>query len=83
MIKELEEISLLLKGELLTEEDANIAVRLLFKTDDDKQIVFTNKELFKIYVDVKCRINFAPEENEDFEIELSNSIINKIENGIQ
>lgn len=79
IMKEIDDINRLIKGELLTEEDAKIALSLLFDVREHNKPTFTDKELFKIYVDVKCRINFAPEENEEYEIELAKSITKKIE----
>ena len=79
-MKELEDIGLLVKGGLLEEKDAKVTTTLLFGDAEEQPMGFTSRELFKIYVDVKCRFNFAPEELEDFEIELATSIINKIEN---
>jgi hypothetical protein len=79
-MKEMDDINRLVKGELLTEQDAKTALLLLFGVSERNELTFTDKELFKIYVDVKCRINYAPEENEEFETELTKSIIEKIEN---
>ena len=78
-MKELEDIGLLVKGGLLSKEDAKIAFAFLLDGDAEFEITFTNRELFKIFVDVKCRFNFAPEELEDFEIELANRIFKKLE----
>lgn len=77
-MKEIDDINRLVKGGLLTEQDAKIALLLLFGVSERNKLTFTDKELFKIYVDVKCRINFAPEENENFETELAKNITDKI-----
>jgi hypothetical protein len=82
-MKEIDDINRLVKGELLTEQDAKTALLLLFGVSERNKLTFTDKELFKIYVDVKCRINFAPEENEEFEIELAKSITDKIESYVR
>jgi len=79
-MKEIENINILVKGGLFTEEDGKNALLVLFSSPECNNITFTNKELFKIYVDVKCRLNFAPEENEDFEVKLAKNIIEKINN---
>lgn len=82
-MKELEQINNFVEGGLLTKEDAEVALRLFFGVNRKHNLTFTDKELFKIYVDIKCRKNYAPEELEDFEVELANKITNKIENHIQ
>ena len=82
-MKELiDEISLLMKGELLSEEEGKIALKLLLN-DDPSIYGFSNEEVTKIYIDVKARINFAPEENQTWELGLVESIINTIENTLK
>lgn len=81
-MKELmDEISLLMKGGLLSESEGKTALKHLLY-DENRIMGFTNEEVTKIYIDVKSRMNFAPEENQEWENELSNSIINKIENSL-
>lgn len=82
-MKEIDDINRLVEGQLLTEQDAKIALLLLFGVSERNKLTFTDKELFKIYVDVKCRINIAPEENEEFETELAKSITEKIEDYVR
>lgn len=64
---------------LLSEEDANNAIKILLNNNNYQNEWFTNEELCKIYIDVKSRLNFAPEENENWEDKLANSIFEKIE----
>jgi len=79
---EIENLKSLIKGRLLTKEDAKTALLILFGINNKTTIEFTNKELFKIYIDVMCRHNVAPEENEDFEIELAQKILDKLKNSV-
>lgn len=74
----LDEISAMKKGGLLSAEEAVMAVRLLVREITAKSI-FTNTELVKIYIDVKARINHAPEENTEEEVKLVKAITDKIE----
>jgi hypothetical protein len=80
---ELDAISACVKGGLLTKEDAKITTSLLFMITNSDKPVFSDEELFKIYFDVKCRSNSAPEENLEFEDKLSNSIIKKLESYVK
>ena len=54
-------------------------MRLLFRDYTALNSMFTNSQLVKIYIDVKARINYAPEENTEEEIKLSKGITDKIE----
>ena len=74
----LDEISAMTKGGLLTKDESVLAIRLLVREITAKSI-FTNTELVKIYLDVKARINFAPEENTEYEVCLAKAITDKIE----
>ena len=74
----LDEITAMKKGGLLSEEESIMAVRLLVREITAKSI-FTNTELVKIYIDVKARINHAPEENTEYETKLVKGITDKIE----
>jgi len=78
MTKELiDEISLLMKGELLSEEEGKTALKLLL--DYESPIPgFSNEEVTMIYIAVKSRINYAPEENQHWEIRIVENIINKL-----
>ena len=75
----IDEISRLAKGELLTKNEAVLAMRLLFRDYTALNSMFTNSQLVKIYIDVKARINYAPEENTEEEIKLAKGITDKIE----
>jgi len=79
-MKEIEDVNARVKGELLTKDDAVTAFTLLLEENDTKPIVFTQKELFKIFIDVKHGQNFAPEELEEWEIKTGEGILNKINN---
>jgi len=74
----LDEITAMKRGGLLSEAEAMTAVRLLVREITAKSI-FTNTELVKIYIDVKARINHAPEENTEEEVKLVKAITDKIE----
>jgi len=78
----IDEISTLMKGELLSKEEGITALKLLSAVEP-LIYGFTNEEVTKIYVDVKARINFAPEENSDKEHMLVEGIIKKIENTLK
>jgi len=79
MEKIIDEISRLEKGGLLTKNEAVLAMRLLFRDYTHLNSMFTNSELVKIYIDVKARINHAPEENTEEEIMCTKGITDKIE----
>lgn len=79
-MKEIDYVNDRVKGGLLEKEDAVTAFALLFEENDTDPIVFTNKELFKLFIAAKTVENFAPHENEKWETDVSNSIFNKIEN---
>ena len=78
-MKEIDDVNARVNGELLTKEDAVTAFTLLLEENDTKPIVFTKKELFKIFIATKTVENFAPEENEEWETEVSNTIFSKID----
>lgn len=65
-------------GGLLSEEEGEMALKIL---SHEKELTseFTNQEMAQIYIDCTSRLNFAPEENDEWEIKLTNSIIKKIE----
>ena len=75
----MDEISRLEKGGLLTKDEAVLAMRLLFRDYTHLNSMFTNSELVKIYIDVKSRINFAPEEISEKERKFAKGITDKIE----
>lgn len=75
----IDEISQLAKGELLTKNEAVLAMRLLFRDYTALNSMFTNSELVKIYIDLKSRINYAPEDNTEAETKMSKGITDKIE----
>jgi len=79
-MKEITFVNERVEGGLLTKDDAVTAFSLLLEENDTAPIVFTKKELFKIYTAVKSVINFAPEENEEWEVKVSDTIVEKIEN---
>ena len=70
------------KGELLNKPESRNAMHLcLF--DGSNTYDFTNEEIAQIYVVLRKQLNFAPEENEDWEVELINKICEQIEKNVE